>query len=54
MMYMDWLGMVGGLHGVIFSVIVGVIFSSHSAFNTAIETIHSFHEFSYGGQHGSN
>ena len=41
MMYMDWLGIIGGLRSVLSTVFIGVIFKAFSNKNSRIETINS-------------
>jgi hypothetical protein len=39
--YMDWLGVIGGLRSVLHTLVIGVIFSGFSNFNSMIETLHA-------------
>ena len=41
LMYMDWLGIIGGLRGVISTIFIGILFKGFSNFNSLIETLNS-------------
>jgi hypothetical protein len=40
-MYMDWLGILGGLRNVLHTIFIGVVFKSYSNLNSIIETLES-------------
>ena len=41
MIYMDFLGIIGGLRGVLSSFFIGVLFAGYSNYNSMIETLNS-------------
>ena len=41
LMYMDWLGIIGGLRGVLSSIFIGILFKGFANFNSMIETLNS-------------